>query len=478
MSLDPFAITDDESVAPTTNETPTLHKPMLTTSPAPIDLTALFMVIVGGLLVGTILQHPDPFYGANDASRWNTVYYLVEHGTYEFLPDHGRDWSRKKGALPEFIAPLPTIDMIRIVDDQGGDHYYSSKPPLLPSCLAGVVWLIEKLSFGSVDFQEHPFIVIRTTLIFVQVIPLLVCMWLLRQHLYRYSDSPFVRTFGLAVIAFGTYLTPWAVTLNNHVIAACTTLFALEAILRIWYDARREWYWFALAGFFAAFTAAIELPAGLLAVSLLVAMFAKDRRRTLTVAVPAALVPAIAGFVTNYLAVGSVLPAYLQVHKEGGWYDFPGSYWTDPRGIDALSDTKLVYLANILIGHHGFFLLTPVLALCLIGLVRQLCHKESPRRGLAAFTLLLTAAIVAVYTVKTNNYGGVTQGFRWLFWLIPMWLLFLPEGVQPFSQRRSAHVICYIALAVSMISVADALRKPWGDSWADRLFHALGWVSY
>ena len=85
---------------------------------------------------------------------------------------------------------------------------------------------------------------------------------------------------------------------------------------------------------------------------------------------------------------------------------------------------------------------------------------------------------MCVNTVKTNNYGGVTQGFRWLFWLIPMWLLFLPEGVQPLSRRRSTRVICYAALAVSMLSIGDALRKPWSDSWADRLFHALDWVSY
>ena len=453
-------------------------EPALTPSPAPIDLTALFMVLTSGLLVGTILHHPTPNYGDNDASRWNTVYYLVEHGTYEFLPDHGTNWTRKKGKWPEEIGPLPTVDMIRIVDGQGGDHYYSSKPPLLPTCLAGVVWLIEKVTFGTADFQHHPVTITRTTLILVQVIPLLVCMWLLRQHLYRCSESPFVRAFGMAVIAFGTYLTPWAVALNNHVIAACTAMFTLHAFVRIWYDGRREWYWFALAGFFAAFTAATELPAGLLAVILFIALLVKDRRRTLTAALPAALVPLAAALCTNYLATGSLLPAYLQIHKEGGWYDYPGSFWTNPRGIDALHDPKAVYLANMLIGHHGFFLLTPVLVLCLAGLIRHLCRADAPRRGLAAFTLLLTAAVVAVYTVKTNNYGGVTQGFRWLFWLIPMWLLFLPECVQLLAGRKSTRVICYAALAVSMLSVGDALRRPWADSWADRLFHALDWVNY
>ena len=30
---------------------------------------------------------------------------------------------------------------------------------------------------------------------------------------------------------------------------------------------------------------------------------------------------------------------------------------------------------------------------------------------------------------KARNYGGSTQGLRWLFWLIPMWLLCLPAGL-------------------------------------------------
>jgi len=255
-------------------------------------------------------------------------------------------------------------------------------------------------------------------------------------------------------------------------------MFALHAFLRIWYDGRREWYLFALTGFFAAFTAAIELPAGLLVVTLFIAMLIKDRRRTLAAALPAVIVPAFAALLTNYLATGSVLPAYLQVYTKGGWYDYPGSFWNNPRGIDALNDPKLVYLANMFVGHHGFFLLTPVLVLCLVGLVRHLCRADAPRRGLAAFTLLLTAAVAAVYTVKTNNYGGVAQGFRWLFWLIPMWLLFLPDCVQLLAGRRSTRVICYAALAISVLSVGDALHKPWGDSWADQLFHALDWVSY
>jgi hypothetical protein len=417
-------------------------------------------------------------YGTNDASRWNTVYYLVEHGTYEFIPNHGAWWGHPKPALPRDIPPFGTIDMIRIPDAQGRDHYYSSKPPFLPTCLAGVVLLIEKATFGAADFRQHPWFVIRTTLILTQVVPLLVAFWLIRRHILRCDDSPFVHAFSLAAVTLGTYLTAWAVTLNNHVIAAAACMFAAHAMIRIWYDANRQWYWFALAGFMSAFTAATELPAGLLAVAVMVLMFCKDRRRTLAAAVPAALVPTAVFICTNLLANGRILPAYTEVYKPGGWYDFPGSYWSNPAGIDALFEPKIVYVLNMLIGHHGFFSLTPVLLVCLVGLVVQASRTGSTRRGPAVLVLLLSAAVVAVYACTTKNYGGLCEGFRWLLWLVPLWLLFLSEGVRALARSWAGRFVCYAALTVSVISMADALPRPWSQSWLHRLFLQLHWINY
>ncbi len=445
---------------------------------APINLTALFLVLAGALMVGTILQQSGAAQGVNDGSRWNTVYYLVEHGTYEFLPDHGAWWGRENPTEPRYIPPFDTIDMVAIPDEAGQYHYSSSKPPFLPTVLAGIVWLIEKAALGHADFRMHPWFIIRTTTVLAQVLPLLIAFWLLAKHVRRIGDSPFVHAFCLAAITMGTYMTAWSYTLNNHVIAAATAVFALHATIRIWYDGRREWYWFAIAGFFGAFTAATELPAGLLMLTILVLAFLKDRRRALAAALPAALIPAVAAIVTNVIATGRLMPAYTDVFKPGGWYDYPGSYWTEPKGIDAATDPGYVYVFNLLLGHHGLFSLMPVLLICLAAVVRQLVRKDSERRGLAVFTVLLTAAIVAVYTIKTNNYGGWCKGPRWLFWLIPVWLLFLGDGVRLLATRRVGRCVCMIALAVSALSMADALGRSWTHSWFHRIFQQFQWSSY
>ena len=86
----------------------------------------------------------------------------------------------------------------------------------------------------------------------------------------------------------------------------------------------------------------------------------------------------------------------------------------------------------------------------------------------------LTAALLAFYTwnPKARNYGGSTQGLRWLFWLIPFWLATLPPGVEGGQERRWLRWLVLLALAVSVMSVGYALRSPWSHPWIlDALEH-------
>jgi hypothetical protein len=534
-------------------------------------LTTLFMVIGGGLIVGTILQQQKLDYCPNDASRWNTVYYLVEHGTYEYLPEHGAWWNTKKSKnFPaDFAGTLPfwTIDMVAKKDDAGHYHFYSSKPPLLPTCLAGIVLVIENVSkavdavFGSVvsqvagrdvsleaDYRTHPWFIMRTTLILTQAIPFMIFVVLVGRQILDWTNSPFARYFCIAAAALGTYLTPWSITLNNHVIAAFTVFIAVHATLRIWYDNRREWYWFVLAGLFGAFAATMELPALSLAVAVLVAIAAKDPVRGGTLGLIPALLVFGAALLTNWLAMGTIKPAYAEFGVPGGLYDYPGSYWNNPTGMDALQEPKRIYLLHLLIGHHGLFLLTPILLLALVGAGRHLRRglgtafvvtlflaalavliimdaaqggrlagavpplklpdggslslpsgysllaplvllllinlgmylslPEHPRPMAALVVVAISVVVIGFYTFTTNNYGGGTQGARWLFWLIPLWLLLLPAGVEYLAPARIGRVGCYALLLISMISVAFVFRQPWADSWAHLLFRQFKWIRY
>ena len=513
-------------------------QPRTSAAPWQFDLSIPIIVMTAAVLIGTVLSRPYINYGDNDASRINTVYYLVEHGTYEYQPDVV-NWARRKKiegnptsidlALPRTIPVLQTVDMIVI-----NGKPYSSKPPMQSTCLAGIVWVTQKLThwahtmwptkFDSHTMHDSPWMMVWTMIIVSQVVPLIVMFLLLRRHIFRATDSPFVRNFSMLAVCTGTFLSPWSLTINNHVPAAVMSMIAIDAAMRIWYENRREFRWFALAGFFAAFTATIELPAALLAVTLFVALLICDARRTLIVGLIAAAIPTITALYTNHLVTGQLMPAYeswdMDKLPADSFYNYPGSYWLNREGTDALKESRRTYLTHILVGHNGFFSLTPLYLVSLLGIgiamTRSTTKSKSaatssvasrsatttsgtalgantnsscgsscsssrvaaPPRILGALLLAFTVVVIAFYVSKTRNYGGGCHGFRWLFWLIPMWLLFLPYGVEMLSRRRIGRTVLYTCFAVSAFSMAFGAGNPWMKTWLRLLMNQWGWISY
>ena len=131
----------------------------------------------------------------------------------------------------------------------------------------------------------------------------------------------------MATATLGTFLTTFAVTLNNHLIAAACVTVALFAAAGIWYEGRRAWWWFALAGLFAALAVAIELPVVILLVVLGFALLWKVPRPTLAFGLPAVALVVVAAAGTNYLAHRTVLPPYAyrttgENWQTGNWYSY------------------------------------------------------------------------------------------------------------------------------------------------------------
>ena len=132
---------------PLEDATPTPPKPG-----SALGLTGLFMVIGAGLITGTILfhNHVEIVYGPTTAPAGTPFTTWSRTTPTSFSPTTGATWSTPETPLPRDIPPFTTIDMVATKDkDAAGNihyHYYSSKPPLLPTCAAGVVIAIEKVS--------------------------------------------------------------------------------------------------------------------------------------------------------------------------------------------------------------------------------------------------------------------------------------------------------------------------------------------
>lgn len=248
----------------------------------------------------------SPLLGANDRSRWSTVRALVDHGTYAIddviLPNGRRD------------REWYSIDMVRHRGRDGREHYYSSKPPLLATLVAGPYWVLRQVS--GIRFGERPFYVGRILLVITNLIPLACYFLLLAILIERYGESDWARMFVYAAGTCGTFLTTFAVTLNNHLPAAISVAVALYAALEITRRGSNTLFHYGLAGLASAFAVTNELPALSFFACLAVWLAWHSPGRWLAAFIPTAAVVALAFFATNWVAHDSWRPPYA--HRQDG----------------------------------------------------------------------------------------------------------------------------------------------------------------
>jgi hypothetical protein len=417
-----------------------------------------------------------PFLSANDRSRWCTIRALVEHGTYEI----------------DQIVDQPnwdTIDMVMHENRQGQMRRYSSKPPLLATLLAGEYWVIYKLTGKTLG--DEPYRIGRFMLVTFNVLPMVLMFYLLGKLADRFGTTDWARLLMMAGATFGTFLTTFAVVLNNHLPAAISVILALYAAVRIVFDGERRLRYFGLAGLFGAFTAANELPAlsflGILGGGLLWLA----PRPTLMAFLPAALIVGAASVGTNYAAHGTWKPPYAfrdPHNPKNNWYDYEyidahgrkrESYWRqqNKQGLDRGEPSRAVYALHVLVGHHGIFSLTPLWLLSVVGGFAMLRHADRRWQALALGIGLCSLVCLGFYLSRgldDRNYGGLTSGFRWMFWFAPLWLVLLLPAGDLMAGRRWTRAIALLLLGASVLSAAYPTWNPWTQPWIFDYLRAAG----
>lgn len=403
-----------------------------------------------------------PMFSANDRSRWCTVWSLAERGTYEI----------------DEIIQVPGWDTIDKVRDR--DHFYSSKPALLPTLVAGLYWVLKRTA--GLDLLTRPHETMHVILLIINWLPLLISIGVYGKIAERYARTDWSRIFLVLTAAAGTFLTTFQVTFNNHSIAAAAVLFALYPALRIAIDGRREWYWFALAGFWSVFAACNELPAFAFAAALFLYLAWLAPGRTLLWFVPAALVPLAGFWITTWLSTGSWRPFYFDYGTEKYQYEFEGvpSYWLNPSDVDRGRDSPLAYLLHCTLGHHGIFSLSPVFLLTALSWALLKRWRDAALQTVCWLSLGLTVLVLGFYLTRTHNYnyGGNTSGLRWTFWLIPLWLVSTVPLLDAWGDRCWLRVASVVCLGMSVFSVQFPERNPWQAPWLQNMMQSWGWVDY
>jgi hypothetical protein len=493
-----------------------------------------------------------PTFGSNDRSRWDTVRALVDDGTFVI----GR---RDRGViLRTAVGGLAAPDALQAVVLQEAGYanrtdekqkiansgvafedgwftvdkvlhperleFLSSKPPMLTVLMAGEYWLLKHTLGWTLTGQTNE--VVRTGLLTFNVLPFALYMWLLSLLAERFGTTDWGRLFVVTAAAFGTLLTPFLVTFNNHTPAAFAALVALYAGLRAADGARRAGGvrplmegaaaegtnqganaprsppsapgWFLLAGIAAGFLVNCELPGAAFAAALgLVLLVRAPGRALLWFAPPLLLfVAALAGL--NYLATGQFAPVYEKLDTP--WYQYEGSVWSTihaggGRGIEfaKFEESRWAYAFHLLLGHHGWFSLTPINILGAAGMAVGVIHlwtrwvrrRDAGRPGAgwdvtAAGGLAVSAVVFIFYGfwVETANYGGWTSGPRWLLWLTPLWLAAMFPAADWLGRRRWGRVLCVALLVLSAASAAYSAWNPWRHPWLYHWMEYNRWIDY
>lgn len=500
------------------------------------------------------------FFSANDRSRWATVRSLGDDDTFEIDDVITRD------------QPIQwdTIDKVKHLGSDGKMHAYSSKPPLLPTMVA---YLYKGVHFFSgKTITDDTLLVTRVLLLLVNALPWAIFMFFLAKTIDCIAVRDWSRYFVLGCAGFGTFLTTFTVTLNNHLPAAVAAMVCVYGMAKIARGQQTRlpkangWTFF-LVGLSGAFAFANEMPAlSLLAVAFAVCLF-QSPPKTITLFLPGALLVAAAFFATNYWAHQTLIPAYahrsdgstitrvnvddlskairllndgqfpeaikaklpkdfqytmaevkagdwpsidqniqrwvvrnrltdqqfvisksestddFRIRRRANWYEYSGSYWLasnrkNRSPVDQGEPDQMAYVFHVLIGHHGIFSLTPIWILSLAGMISLCFATPLNLRWFGMASIAITVAVIAFYVMRPEidrNYGGVSSGLRWVFWLIPLWLVCMLPIADWLGQSKIGRLFCLLLLGISVASAGYSHLNPWVHPWLYQLWVAAGW---
>lgn len=169
---------------------------------------------------------------------------------------------------------------------------------------------------------------------------------------------------------------------------------------------------------------------------------------------------------------------YAVLSKEGqwevclwdDWYDYPGSYWRRgvPAGVDQGEPSLLMYAFHVVLGHHGILSLTPMWLIAMLGWWINVRSPQVQLRHWAYLIGLVTVVCLTFYLSRPmvdRNYGGVNCGFRWAIWMMPLWLIMMPAGLNALRRYPLARRVSECCLAISLFTTLFAWSNPWVHPW-------------
>jgi len=91
----------------------------------------------------------------------------------------------------------------------------------------------------------------------------------------------------------------------------------------------------------------------------------------------------------------------------------------------------------------------------------------------------VSLVVVAFYLSRPpldRNYGGTSSGFRWAFWLAPLWVAATVPVADRLAGGRTGRAFALALLGLSVVSVAFPTWSPWTTPWLQQWLTHAGWL--
>lgn len=400
------------------------------------------LLIILSAVLWALLGTKTILVGETVTSRLATVYALTHHKTF-YIGDY-------PGVPPNPFEPR-TIDKVK-----GKQGIISSKPPVLSLIMAGEYLILRKCGF-SLDNSEHLKGIVRSYILTL-IIPLyatsLIVAWIFLKEL---QTSNIVRIVTLILLSFGTHWSAFSNHFNNHLPGGAFLLFYLYCVWRLIEDKNIITYGL-LGGIFGSLVYTVDLPLTIfVAGGFLYLLWYKGFKKSIWVPI-GALPVLLIHFSIMFHITGSILPVQLSNKP----FLFESSYWRHPVGIDALHHPKWLYAFNITIGPKGIFLLYPSLSIFLLNFIPRIWKSYSSQVKVLLLIVGICFLILNVYYIlSTNNYGGMSYGFRWHAGSMPILVISTVPFLEKYKNSKFLWVCWIILFAISAYSSFECRQNPW-----------------